>query len=290
MNKTSWIVLAAMLIVVVGGTAGVVAVALFSGVDGPPETTTIEHDADDLPGSFDPGERTPDLIEAPPTLRGAETPTDANLSRRLGALEDEVKSLREQLAAERKLTQPLRDMVDQAKEGGMLVGPGQPLGSGEVIGDGLPGSPAYAAKLAKDLGLDAGRAKAFKTSYESFLEKAKALEKENATVARDGDTTTITIKPFGQAGEQLRREWDDYVDSTLTADEKQGYDKRGARNQLIGNRGGDWTRTVKIKEAGGTISVGDSADDGKGGKTQQVMEGPAMAREVILSDYAHLLK
>ena len=100
----------------------------------------------------------------------------------------------------------------------------------------------------------------------------------------------ITIPRLGQAGDQLRREWDDYVDGALTADEKKAYDKAGTRNRLLGARVGDWARTITIEESGGSIDIREAADDGKGGKSEQHMQGPAMARDIMLKDYAHLLK
>ena len=188
---------------------------------------------------------------------------------------------------------PLLDVYEKAKESGMLTEGGLPIEAGglELLDDPLmPGTPAAARKLARELGLDPGRTKAFTKSYEDFLAKVKHLEQEHATVKRDGDTTTITITPFGQAGDQVRREWDDFVDGSLSADEKQTYDKQGVRNRLINSRGGTATRTIRIIEAGGAIQIADESDDGKGGKTMLASQGPAAARDMMLEDYVHLLK
>lgn len=297
MNKTGWIILAGTFVVVFGGAAGLLAVAIYTWTDVSPESTprSLQSGPETVAGD-EPGAEPIGVVPEPeptPSLRGVGTLTDANLARRLGALELEVKSLREQLAAERKWMKPLLDVYDRAKESGMLTEDGTPIEAGglELLDDPLmAGTPAAARKLARELGLDSGRTKAFTKSYEDFLAKVKDLEEEHASVKRDGDTTTITITPFGQAGDQVRREWDDFVDGSLSADEKQGYDKQGVRNRLINSRGGTATRTIRIVEAGGAIQIADESDDGKGGKIMQTMQGPAAARDMMLEDYAHLLK
>ena len=286
MNKTLWIILGTIFIVIFGGAAGLLAVLLFhTTAPVPAEEEPRNELLQEAPPSFDDGDSPP-----PPVLRGTDTPGEDAMARRMAALEAEVKKLREDLAAERAKNKPLHDLVEQAEAAGMGPGSFEAGGPGlEVVGGPDHGGP-LAAEIAKKLGLDAGRTKAFREAYERWLDKVEALEKEHAKVTVDGDTTTITIDRFGQAGDQLRREWDDLVEASLSADEKQAYDKQGARNRLVGSRSGDYARTITIKEAGGSIRVTQEADDGKGGKTHEEMQGPAMARDLMLQDYAHLLK
>ncbi len=297
MSKTAWMVIAVVLALLLGLVALGMVVALYSWVDAPQDHGP-EHEMlmPEPPGGDE------DSVPAPrpepaPTLRGVEAPTDSNMNRRLAALEAEVKSLRDELAKERAATKPMRDMFEQAKKGGFIGpdGPGMPVGgipdgAEVVMDDSMLAGAALAKKLAGGMGLEGDRATAFGKAYDDFLGKVQALEKEHAKVAKDGDTTTITIPRLGQAGDQLRREWDDYVDGALSADEKKAYDKGGTRNRLLGARAGDWARTITIKEAGGSIDVREQGDDGKGGKSEQHMQGPAMARDIMLKDYEHLLK
>ncbi|MDA1195730.1 MAG: hypothetical protein O2894_11165 [Planctomycetota bacterium] len=283
MGKTGWIVLASTFVVITGGTAGLLAVAIFVGsaVDAP---EPIGHEVVTHP--------LPDE-SPPPALRGTDAAGEAPMARRLEALEGEVRSLREQLAAERKKTKPLVDMYEEAKDGGLLATEGGAFEAGgpgrAVEGDLLAGAE-FAKHLARAVGLDDGRAREFTENYERVLEKVKALEKEHATVTKDGDTTTINIRPFGRAGEEVRREWDDYIQRALTGEERARYDKAGGRSRLLANRAGDWTRTVRIREAGGSLTISDQATDADGNQTQQEMQGPALARDVMIRDYAHLLR
>lgn len=288
MSKTGWIILGTIFVVIFGGAAGLLAVMMFNAVEPPPRDgpESLERELEDPDIDWD----EPGPLPAP-ELRGPDTPTDANMARRLAALEDQVKDLRAELAAERKKTKPLRDMYEQAEKGGML-----PEGAFESGGPGLEllaepmSGGALAGKLAQTVGLEARRAKAFAETYDTWLEKAKGLEKEHAKVSVHGDTTTITIDRFGADGEALRREWDDYVARALSADEKQAYDKLGARNRLVGSRGGDFARRIRIKQAGGSISITAEGEDATGNKTVEETQGPALARDLMLADYAHLLK
>ncbi|MDF1702041.1 MAG: hypothetical protein P1V36_12865, partial [Planctomycetota bacterium] len=277
MSKTGWIILGTIFVVIFGGAAGLLAVMMFHSVAPPPreEPQSLEREFEDSQTDRDePGPR------PAPELRGPDTPTDANMARRLAALEDQVKNLRTELAAERKKTKPMRDMYEEAKKDGMLPESGPGI---ELLAEPLSAG-ALAGTLAKDMGLEARRAKAFAETYDAWLEKAKRLEKEHAKVSVYGDTTTITIDRFGRDGEELRREWDDYVAGALSTDEKQAYDKQGARNRLVGSRGGDFARRIRIKQAGGSISITAEGEDATGNKTVEETQGPALARDLMLAD------
>ena len=291
MSKTGWIILGTIFVVIFGAAAAMLALMMFTWVEAPTEDPTSDEVLREVEfGAPDLDDIGP-MPQPEPELRGVDAANDANTNRRLEVLEAEVKRLREELATERAKTKPLKDLYEQAEKCGMLPPGGFEAGgpSLEVVGGPERGAP-LAASLAKTLGLDDGRTKDFTEQYERWIAKVEALEKEHATVKVDGDTTTITIGQFGTAGDQLRREWDDYVAGALSADEKQAYDKQAARNRLLGARGGDWARTVSIKESGGTIRITEEGDDGKGGKTVQDTQGPAIARDMMLEDYAHLLK
>ena len=234
------------------------------------------------------GERDP-----APRLRGAGAGSDEALLRRVALLEEKLRDLEAQLIGERERTKPMVEAYEQAVSSGALSTDGSqvlPDGSTMALAGDALGGPMHAEKLARGLGLDASRVDDFGRSYEQFVAKIKVLEKAHATVRRDGDTTTLTIEPFGPAGEQLRQEWDDYVAQALSSEEREQYETRAVRNQLLGNRAGDGTRTIRIKEAGGSIQIDDEWEGGDGAQTNQVVQGPAAARDLILSDYAHLLE
>lgn len=286
MSRSGWLILGAIFVVVFGGAAGAMAVMLFSSVEPPPKQPPVEifGDADTPPGWDD----VPPPPRIEPELRAA---PEASVARRLAALEAEVTRLREELASERAKTKPLRDLYEQAEKAGLEPGAFEAGGPGPVLVDG----PDHGAPLAKHLatkflGLDEARAKAFGEAYEQWLARVEELEKQHAEVKVNGDTTTITIGRFGADGDDLRRRWDDHVAGTLSADEKQAYDKQGVRNRLFGGRTGRMARTVTIAERDGMVEVQDVGTDEGGGETQQVMKGPAMARDLMLRDYAHLLK
>ena len=210
----------------------------------------------------------------------------ASALRRIQALETKIRALEAEIAK----TRPLVEMYEDAKAHGPIPVGGVPVPE-------RPGAPAVlleegdheaSAQLSQAMKLEGKRAKAFKDAHARFLKQIEALEKQNAEVKVDGDTTTITIKPFGAAADDLVRDWNDWKRDNWTADEVKAYKNNGGDNVLFGARLGQHKRTVKIREAAGNIQVTDSNDANVGFPVH--ISGPADARELVLEDYTHLLK
>ena len=148
------------------------------------------------------------------------------------------------------------------------------------------------ADLVRDIGRRAGltdaRQKDMVDEYERMMARIRDLEKRHAKVTRDGDTTTIEIARYGNDGHELARRWRDWLDANLTADERAAYKKQNATGQLFKNRLGDFARTVRIKEAGGGVRVTEKAKN-KNDEFETRTEAPALARDMVLGEYKHIL-
>ena len=221
--------------------------------------------------------------------------SNEDLLARLSALEQTVARLEKTIAEERAATKPLREAYEQALAQGLTPG-GAPIEFGGAIPEGLElvdagGGPGGPKGVTDRLGLKDERATAFQETYARLLKEAKALEKEHAKVSVDGDTTTIEIADFGSAGENLRRSWDDWKQQNWTSEELTAYRKGGGDSTLFGARLGSGARKVEIRETAGHIKLTESSTtpDGKEEFATETM-GPAIARDMILQDYAHLLK
>ncbi len=233
-----------------------------------------------------------DAEEEPPTL-GSEI---TRVSRRLAVVERRVATLERRLDGQAKAFEPVRRLFEQAKIDGMVSADGTPVapsaevpgGGGVVMDEGAESGPRYVSQLGTTLGLTPERTKAMRAAVDGIFEKIKALEKENATVKKDGDTTTITIKPFD--GRHLQRDWDDWMARNLTVEERAKLEKKGASNRIFGARLGAFERKVKIKEVSGLIEIGESSALSKDMPTESWEVGPAAVRDLMLEPYAHLLK
>jgi hypothetical protein len=220
-----------------------------------------------------------------PALEAAAPTRD--LGTRLAALEAAVETLRAEQARAGERVQPLLAEFERLKSEGDVPQAGDVLATVPVSG---AESDDGVRPLARKLGLDAARREAMATEWTKTLAEIEALEKEHAEVSRDGAVTTIKIGKYaGKASDAVRR-WREWVDRSLTPQEKEAYEREHGDSRLLGVRAGDFERTVKIDETGGVIRFQESIATKDG--PLQVVQGtaPAEARDLVMEPYDHLLR
>jgi hypothetical protein len=206
---------------------------------------------------------------------------------RVTRLEQAVEKLEARLTQVLARAQPLLDEVERAKR--ELAGVGEELppvlggGPGDVDG------PGDVRSLAKTLGLDANRREAMAKQFAETLTAIEALEKAHAEVTKEGEVTTIKIGAYGEQASGALQRWRDWVDRSLTPQEKEAYDREHGEASLLGTRAGHFERTVRIDETGGLIQIKESIRTKDG--PMDVFQGsaPAAARQLVLEPYSHLL-
>ena len=191
----------------------------------------------------------------------ANTHLMAALDRRIGALEDVVRTERESL-------QPLRDLYEawEKREPGLAE---RIAADPDALVDHVDGADVE-VELPHGEGV------------------ARALEERHAEVTVDGDTTSIHLAPYPD-GAALERRWKDWLSANLTPEEQDHLVKQGGTNKLFGSRLGSFDRRITIRESGGGIQVKEKATAPDGNEFQTEVQGPALGREFVLAEYLHLL-
>jgi hypothetical protein len=237
------------------------------------------------PAPTGPSAGVPPEAPAPAAAPGLAAPAAPDAARRLDEVERGLADLRASVEKSQEQAKPLLDLYAKSKEEGT---PALPV-EGSLSAHERQATGDDARKVASDLGLDARRREAMATQYAETLTELEALEKQNATVTKEGDVTTVKIAKFPDAGRQALQRWQDWVERNLTRPEKEAYDRGHQESVLFGVRGGQFDRTVKIDETGGAIKVSESITTKDG--EQEVMElgAPASARDVAIGAYRHLL-
>jgi hypothetical protein len=230
----------------------------------------------------------------PPTLGGDEI---ERVNLRLAAIEQRLEALQQAFDEYKKAVKPLPEFTERMDPGAFVPGGDRPV-SPETKASALRKAReahmgrGYAGRLARSLGLDAKRRKAFLDEYDRLMERVQAKEEEHAEVSREGDVTTIEIPRYPDGGDSLTRSWDDWLGANLTAEERERYDGEtgDAVDHLFMNRLGAHDRTIRIDESGEEIKVSERAEAGDGAAYHFQMNGPPAARDVLLENYLHLLK
>jgi hypothetical protein len=216
----------------------------------------------------------------------APDPASAELARaldRIAALESRLRDVESKVAAapqERKKV-TLEDLKELAKESGTTVFEGT-VGDEDArpFGWRVPHQPSTVGSL---LGLDAARRKTLEETYQSFVDRIRALEKEHSKVTVDGETTRIEISPFPIQGKALIDEWKGRLAGFLTADEQDKY-KRLGLGLLPADIGQDERVVAIVEEKDGmATSTEQSGEKGFSGS----FKGP---KEMAFAPYRHLLK
>jgi hypothetical protein len=140
-------------------------------------------------------------------------------------------------------------------------------------------------------GLKGERAKAFVDAAVDMTRRAEEMERLHAKKSVDGGVTTITIEGHAVDAERLRTEFETWVGRHLESAERETMAKTGEYGVLV-YRLGSQPRTITVRTADGQVTLKDQARSAPGEPPSMAIEvsGPAAIKEMLLADYAHLLR
>lgn len=117
------------------------------------------------------------------------------------------------------------------------------------------------------------------------------MERQHAKKSVDGDTTTITIEGHAADNDRLRGELETWVGRNLEAGERDRLAESGEYAVML-HRLGSQPRAITVRTAEGQVLLRDEVrgTPGESGAMSLEVGGPAGLKDVLLSDYAHLLR
>jgi hypothetical protein len=147
-------------------------------------------------------------------------------------------------------------------------------------------------RLAAELGLKAERAKAFVDVMTDTTQRMTEMERAHARKTVDGDVTTVTIEGHAADAQRLSTELEAWVGRNLEADERERIVETGEYGTLL-HRLGSRPRVITVRVADGEVKLTDQVREGPGGRSASMsieIGGPAGLKDLLLADYAHLLR
>ena len=129
-----------------------------------------------------------------------------------------------------------------------------------------------------------------KNRYETIIRNVTQCVHSSLDIQEVFENAVESIKIGAYDGSDLERDWQDWVSRNLNPDEQAQLEKERAANRIFGNRLGGFDRTIEIEETGGMVNLTESARQGDSQVYQTHMQGPALARDLIVEPFQHLLE
>jgi hypothetical protein len=167
----------------------------------------------------------------------------------------------------------------------------EPKGPSTEPDAGAPRRREQHEELATSIGLKGERAKAFVELVGDLTKRLMEVERQHAKTAEDGDVTTISIAGHAADNERLRGELDTWVGRNLEAAERGKLVESGDYAVLL-HRLGSQPRRITIRTTDDQVLLRDEVrgEAGTSGAMSLEVGGPLGLKEILLSDYRHLLR